>query len=67
MLESELLEGDYRTIRDRQMETLEKEDGMMTRPAVLNLKEKLYAEAYDVMSDQRWVISGSLQAGRLMK
>ena len=52
-LEHDFLETDYRTIRDRQMELLEKEDGMLARPAIRELREKLGREAYDVLSEQR--------------
>ncbi|KAK8844114.1 hypothetical protein IAR55_006908 [Kwoniella newhampshirensis] len=52
-LEQDFLGTDYRTIRDRQMELLEKEDGMMSRPAIRELREKLGREAYDVLSGQR--------------
>ena len=55
-LEHDFLETDYRTIRDRQMELLEKEDGMLARPAIRELREKLGKDAYDVMSEQRYVI-----------
>nr|XP_031861447.1 uncharacterized protein CI109_003051 [Kwoniella shandongensis]KAA5528519.1 hypothetical protein CI109_003051 [Kwoniella shandongensis] len=52
-LEQDFLGTDYRTIRDRQMELLEKEDGMMTKPAIRELRDKLGREAYDVLSEQR--------------
>ncbi|RXK38189.1 hypothetical protein M231_04563 [Tremella mesenterica] len=51
-LEQEL-EADYRTIRDRQLEMLEREDGMLARQAVRELKEKLGKDAYEVMAEQR--------------
>ena len=54
-LERDFLEADYRTIRDRQMELLEKEDGMFSRPSILKLKHKIGKEAYDVLAEQRWV------------
>ncbi len=54
-LEHDLLETDYRTIRDRQMELLEKEDGMFSRPAIRELKDKLGRDAYEVMAEQRFV------------
>ena len=47
------MEADYRAIRDRQMELLEKEDGMFNRSSVLDLKRKVNKEAYDVLADQR--------------
>ena len=52
-LEKDLLESDYRTIRDRQMEMLEKEDGLLSRQSVKELKSKLGKEAYDVVTGQR--------------
>lgn len=52
-LEHDFLETDYRTIRDRQMELLEKEDGLLSRSAIRELREKLGRDAYDVMSEQR--------------
>ena len=52
-LEHDFLETDYREIRDRQMELLEKEDGMLSRPAIRELKDKLGREAYMVMTEQR--------------
>jgi engulfment/cell motility protein 1 len=54
-LERDFLETPYATIRERQMEVLEKEDGTMNRPAVKLLREKLNAEAQDVMMEQRYV------------
>ncbi|ORX39155.1 hypothetical protein BD324DRAFT_618673 [Kockovaella imperatae] len=52
-LEQDFLETEYRSIRDRQMELLEKEDGMLTRPTVRALREKVGRAAYDVLADQR--------------
>ncbi|WVQ81129.1 hypothetical protein IAT38_003251 [Cryptococcus sp. DSM 104549] len=52
-LEHDFLETEYRTIRDRQMDLLDKEDGMMQRAAVRMLKEKVGREVYDVISEQR--------------
>ncbi|RSH95186.1 hypothetical protein EHS25_000272 [Saitozyma podzolica] len=52
-LEKDLLESEYSVIRDRQMQMLEKEDGMMGRKAVRELREKVGGEAYEVMSEQR--------------
>ena len=56
-LEHDLLATDYRTIRDRQMELLEKEDGMLSRPAIRELRGTLGKEAYEVMAEQRYVIT----------
>lgn len=52
-LERDFLESEYRAIRDRQMEMLEKEDGLLTRTSVKELKSKLAREAYSVVTDQR--------------
>lgn len=54
-LERDFLETPYATIRERQMEILEKEDGTMNRSAVKQLREKLNGEAQDVMMEQRYV------------
>ena len=56
-LEKDFLEADYRTIRDRQMETMEMEDGLLSRPSVRRLKERLSKEAYNVLAEQRQVWS----------
>jgi uncharacterized heparinase superfamily protein len=60
-LEHDFLETPYAIIRERQMEILEKEDGTMNRPAVRLLREKLNAEAQDVMMEQRYVLRNSLE------
>ncbi|WRT69192.1 uncharacterized protein IL334_006176 [Kwoniella shivajii] len=60
-LEQDFLATEYRTIRDRQMDLLEKEDGMMSRPAVRELRDKLGREGYEVLSEQR--IGCMLQGG----
>lgn len=52
-LERDFLETNYRTIRDRQMQLLEEEDGMLARPSILELRDKLGKEAYDVLGEQR--------------
>jgi engulfment/cell motility protein 1 len=52
-LERDFLEAPYATIRERQMEILEREDGTMNRSAVKQLREKLNGEAQDVMMEQR--------------
>ena len=52
-LERDFLDADYRTIRDRQMEQLEKEDGMLNLPTVRALREQVGREAYDVLAEQR--------------
>nr|KIR86243.1 hypothetical protein I308_03187 [Cryptococcus tetragattii IND107] len=60
-LEQDLLTTDYRTIRDRQMDLLEKEGGMMRRSAVRDLKENVGKEAWDVVCEQR--VGCMLQGG----
>lgn len=52
-LEKDFLEADYRTIRDRQMHLLEKEDGMLSKSSIRQLREKLGREAYEAVSEQR--------------
>lgn len=52
-LENDFLGTDYRNIRDGQMEMIDKEDGLLERPAVNDLREKVRREAYEVVSDQR--------------
>ncbi|KIR63916.1 hypothetical protein I314_02697 [Cryptococcus bacillisporus CA1873] len=60
-LEQDFLTTDYRTIRDRQMDLLEREGGMMRRSAVRDLKEKVRKEAWDVVCEQR--VGCMLQGG----
>ncbi|WWC91077.1 uncharacterized protein L201_006018 [Kwoniella dendrophila CBS 6074] len=60
-LEQDFLATEYRTIRDRQMELLEKEDGMMSRSAIVELRDKLGREGYEFLSEQR--IGCMLQGG----
>lgn len=52
-LEQDFIGSDYRNIRDVQMEMIDKEDGLLDRPAVSALREKVKSEAQDVMSEQR--------------
>ena len=52
-LEREFLDANYQSIRDRQMEVLEQEEGMQARPSVVKLKEKMSVEAYEVVAEQR--------------
>lgn len=52
-LERDFLETPYTTIRERQMEVLEKEDGTMNRPGVKLLRDKLSKDAEQVMREQR--------------
>ena len=62
-LERDFLETPYSIIRERQMELLEKEDGMMANPGVIELRDKLSRDAYDVLREQRYV-SRSFQRQR---
>ncbi|TXT13206.1 hypothetical protein VHUM_01607 [Vanrija humicola] len=52
-LEHDFLGAEYRNIRDRQMEMIDKEDGILERPAMAALREKSNREAYDVLAEQR--------------
>lgn len=52
-LEHDFLGAEYRNIRDRQMEMIDKEDGILERPAMAALREKANREAYDVLAEQR--------------
>lgn len=52
-LERDFLETPYSIIRERQMELLEKEDGMMVRPGIVSLRDKLARDAYEVLREQR--------------
>lgn len=60
-LEKDFLTTDYRTIRDRQMDLMEREGGMMRRSAVKGLKEKVEKEVWDLVSEQR--VGCMLQGG----
>ncbi|KAK4688356.1 hypothetical protein P7C73_g1754, partial [Tremellales sp. Uapishka_1] len=52
-LETDFLETGYRTIRDRQMALLEREDGMFEKSAIRELRAMLNKEAYEVLAEQR--------------
>ncbi len=52
-LEQDLLDTEYRTIRERQMELLEKEDGMMETSALRTLRSHIEREAVAVVQNQR--------------
>lgn len=52
-LEHDFLGADYRYIREGQMEMIDKEDGLLERPAVAALRAKVGHEAYEVMAEQR--------------
>jgi hypothetical protein len=52
-LERDFLGSDYRNIRDVQMEMIDKEDGLLERPAISVLRDKVKQEAVEVMLEQR--------------
>ena len=52
-LEQELLEGEYRDMRERQMDWIEQEDGIMSSHAVRALRETVKDDALEVVRDQR--------------
>lgn len=52
-LEKDFLGTDYRNIREGQMEMIDKEDGLLERSAVVDLRNKVAREAQEVMADQR--------------
>lgn len=54
-LEQDLLDTEYRTIRERQMELLEKEDGMMDTDALRTLRYHIERDAVAVVQSQRCV------------
>ena len=51
--ERDMMETPYGVIRDRQMELLEREDGMMERDGVKELRAGLVEEAGEVLGEQR--------------
>ncbi|EJD43836.1 hypothetical protein AURDEDRAFT_104563 [Auricularia subglabra TFB-10046 SS5] len=59
-------ESDYRAVRDRQMKELEKDDEIMSKAPVRNMREKLFKESYQFVRQQRiqclmqgaWFING---------
>jgi hypothetical protein len=53
MLEQELLEGEYRDMRERQMDWLEREDGVINSYAVRTLRQTVKDDALEVVLDQR--------------
>ncbi|KAH7101549.1 ELMO/CED-12 family-domain-containing protein [Auriculariales sp. MPI-PUGE-AT-0066] len=65
-VERDFHESNYRAVRDRQMKELEKDDEVVAKPPVRNLREKLYKESYQFVKQQRiqclvqgaWFING---------
>ena len=52
-LEQELLEGEYRDMRERQMDWIEQEDGVMSSYAVRTLRGTVRDDALEVVREQR--------------
>ncbi|KAF8659892.1 hypothetical protein AX16_001776 [Volvariella volvacea WC 439] len=52
-VEQDLLESEYKTVRDRQMKELELEDDLLNKVPVRNLRSKLYKESYEFVRQQR--------------
>ncbi|KAL4250206.1 ELMO/CED-12 family-domain-containing protein [Abortiporus biennis] len=52
-VEQDFLECEYRAVRDRQMQELEKEDDMMSKVPIRNLRAKLYKESLEFVRQQR--------------
>ncbi|KIY53372.1 hypothetical protein FISHEDRAFT_33437 [Fistulina hepatica ATCC 64428] len=52
-VEHDLLQCEYRTVRDRQMKELELEDDLLSKIPVRNLRSKLYKESYEFVRQQR--------------
>ncbi|KAI0923725.1 hypothetical protein AcV5_009196 [Taiwanofungus camphoratus] len=52
-VEQDFLECEYRAVRDRQMQELEKEDDIMSKVPIRNLRAKLYKESFEFVRQQR--------------
>lgn len=52
-VERDLLESDYRNVRDRQMRELEIEDDFASKASIRNLRGKLYKESFEFVRQQR--------------
>ncbi|EGN96731.1 hypothetical protein SERLA73DRAFT_75603 [Serpula lacrymans var. lacrymans S7.3] len=52
-VEQDLIECEYRAVRDRQMKELEAEDELLSKVPVRNLREKLYKESFEFVRQQR--------------
>ncbi|KZT55823.1 hypothetical protein CALCODRAFT_556244 [Calocera cornea HHB12733] len=53
-VEREMLESEYRKVRERQMEKLELEDDLLNKAPVRRLREDLYNESFNFVRDQRF-------------
>ncbi|CAG8723017.1 18589_t:CDS:2, partial [Acaulospora morrowiae] len=51
--EKDLLEVEYKVIRDRQLKELELGDDLLSKTPVRNLRERLYTESYEFIKQQR--------------
>ncbi|KAI0684284.1 ELMO/CED-12 family-domain-containing protein [Cytidiella melzeri] len=52
-VEADFTEVEYRAVRDRQMRELEKEDDVMSKVPVRNMRAKLYKESFEFVRQQR--------------
>ena len=64
-LEQDLLQGDYRAIRERQMDWIEREDGIMSSAAVTILRETVKEDATEVIRNQRFASFANLSTREL--
>lgn len=53
LLHRELLNADYKTVRDRQLRDLAIEDDLLNKAPVRNLRGRLYLESYEFVKAQR--------------
>ncbi|CAG8542930.1 301_t:CDS:2 [Acaulospora colombiana] len=51
--EKDMLEVEYKVIRDRQLKELELGDDLLSKTPVRNLRERLYTESYEFVKQQR--------------
>ncbi|CAJ0765093.1 18798_t:CDS:2, partial [Entrophospora sp. SA101] len=51
--EKDMLEVEYKVIRDRQLKELELGDDLLSKTPVRNLRSKLYTESYEFVKQQR--------------
>lgn len=69
-VERDLLEVEYRAVRDRQMKELELEDDVLSKVPIRNLRAKIYKESYEFVRQQRiqcllqgaWFVNGIPQS-----
>ncbi|KAJ4469589.1 ELMO/CED-12 family-domain-containing protein [Lentinula aciculospora] len=52
-VEHDFLKCEYRAVRDRQMKELEKEDDLLSKIPVRNLRAKIFKESYEFVRQQR--------------